>query len=68
MRAELERVQHDLVGEQRRREPTETAHLKARLTGRGARIEDLQRVPTALVSALERADLTGLAVPAQGGP
>ncbi|MFF1505538.1 helix-turn-helix transcriptional regulator [Streptomyces sp. NPDC058316] len=74
LRAELERMQSEhalaMADERHGRElaEAEAAHLKARLSERGAHIEDLQRALAALMPAPERAELAGPAVPAQARP
>ncbi|MFJ7258232.1 helix-turn-helix domain-containing protein [Streptomyces sp. NPDC098085] len=74
LRTELDRMRAahtlELTTERHGRElaEAEAAHLKERLTERGAHIEDLQRALAALMPAPERAELAGPTVPAQGRP
>ncbi|MFF1918586.1 hypothetical protein ACFVYE_45190 [Streptomyces sp. NPDC058239] len=62
---ELAEARH---GQELAQAETETAQPRARLSERGAHIEDLQRALAALMTALERAKLAEPTVPAQGTP
>ncbi|MFH8477171.1 hypothetical protein [Streptomyces sp. NPDC018000] len=74
LRAELDRARTahalELAEERHGRElaEAEAVQLKARLSERGAHIEDLQRALAALMPAPERAGLTRPTVPAQEHP
>ncbi|MFG2631996.1 hypothetical protein [Streptomyces sp. NPDC048473] len=57
-----------LADERYGRELAEAAQLKARLSERGAYIEDLRRTVAPLMPAPERTESAGPTVPAQGTP